>query len=180
MEFNVLLKSDICRYSNWRLFKMFQRVSTFHVVSTLLRLTRLVFGISSHWTLKYSCCCMLFICKVGDHITGGDIFGLVHENTLINHNIVLPPRAKGTITYIAPAGNYTLQVLLKLLWFDCRTLFWKLSLVVKRASLQWCRFGLSDLLVLLLRKFLLISLFLLVNVSWMLSFRILNCWYYWL
>jgi V-type H+-transporting ATPase subunit A len=49
--------------------------------------------------------------KVGDHITGGDIFGVVAENTLVNvHNIMLPPKAAGTVTYIAPAGNYNLTV----------------------------------------------------------------------
>jgi len=48
--------------------------------------------------------------KIGDHITGGDVFGRVFENSLIkNHWIMLPPREMGTITYIAPAGNYTLD-----------------------------------------------------------------------
>ncbi|KAI9179096.1 H(+)-transporting V1 sector ATPase subunit A [Blastocladiella emersonii ATCC 22665] len=45
--------------------------------------------------------------RVGDHITGGDIFGEVQENSLVNHKILLPPKARGTITYIAPHGNYT-------------------------------------------------------------------------
>ncbi|KAI9665605.1 MAG: H(+)-transporting V1 sector ATPase subunit A [Trizodia sp. TS-e1964] len=46
--------------------------------------------------------------KVGDHITGGDIFGTVFENSLLDsHKILLPPRARGTITYIAEKGNYT-------------------------------------------------------------------------
>lgn len=46
--------------------------------------------------------------KVGDHITGGDIFGTVFENSLMStHNILLPPKARGTITYIAEAGSYT-------------------------------------------------------------------------
>ncbi|KAF5095469.1 hypothetical protein D0Z00_003129 [Geotrichum galactomycetum] len=46
--------------------------------------------------------------KVGDHITGGDIFGSVFENSLMSvHNILLPPKARGTITYIAEAGSYT-------------------------------------------------------------------------
>ncbi|CAN6636165.1 hypothetical protein TRVA0_015S02102 [Trichomonascus vanleenenianus] len=45
--------------------------------------------------------------KVGDHITGGDIFGSVFENSLVtDHKILLPPRAKGTITRIAEAGQY--------------------------------------------------------------------------
>uniref|UniRef100_A0A7S0S988 H(+)-transporting two-sector ATPase n=1 Tax=Mantoniella antarctica TaxID=81844 RepID=A0A7S0S988_9CHLO len=47
--------------------------------------------------------------KVGDHITGGDIFGIVPENSLIQHRIMMPPNAKGRITYIAPEGEYTLQ-----------------------------------------------------------------------
>ncbi|XP_054167437.1 V-type proton ATPase catalytic subunit A [Oppia nitens] len=47
--------------------------------------------------------------RVGSHITGGDIFGYVHENTLIKHKIILPPRAKGTVTYIAEPGNYDLN-----------------------------------------------------------------------
>ncbi|KAJ3337287.1 hypothetical protein HDU93_001333 [Gonapodya sp. JEL0774] len=46
--------------------------------------------------------------KVGDHITGGDIYGIVRENTLIRHRIILPPKARGTITYIAPKGTYTI------------------------------------------------------------------------
>ncbi|KAH0628610.1 hypothetical protein JD844_009968 [Phrynosoma platyrhinos] len=44
--------------------------------------------------------------RVGSHITGGDIYGLVNENSLIKHKIMLPPRNRGTVTYIAPPGNY--------------------------------------------------------------------------
>ncbi|KAB5595680.1 TFP1p-H+-ATPase [Ceratobasidium theobromae] len=48
--------------------------------------------------------------KVGDHISGGDIFGSVYENSLVdNHKIMLPPRALGTITSIAEKGSYTVQ-----------------------------------------------------------------------
>jgi V-type H+-transporting ATPase subunit A len=47
--------------------------------------------------------------RVGDHITGGDIYGVVEENTLVSHKIMLPPKAMGTVTFIASAGNYTLQ-----------------------------------------------------------------------
>lgn len=39
--------------------------------------------------------------------TGGDIYGSVPENNLITHKIMLPPKAMGTITWIAPAGEYT-------------------------------------------------------------------------
>jgi len=47
--------------------------------------------------------------KVGDHITGGDIFGKVFENSIITHWIMLPPKEMGTIVSIAPPGNYTLE-----------------------------------------------------------------------
>ncbi|EDK36467.1 vacuolar ATP synthase catalytic subunit A [Meyerozyma guilliermondii ATCC 6260] len=48
--------------------------------------------------------------KVGDHITGGDIFGSVFENSLLSdHKILLPPRARGTITSIAESGSYTVE-----------------------------------------------------------------------
>ncbi|CAN5966519.1 unnamed protein product [Sphagnum jensenii] len=46
---------------------------------------------------------------VGDAITGGDLFGTVYENSLIEHQIGLPPFSMGKITYIAPEGQYTLQ-----------------------------------------------------------------------
>lgn len=41
-------------------------------------------------------------------MTGGDIYGKVAENTLVGHLIMLPPKAAGTVTYIAPKGSYTL------------------------------------------------------------------------
>lgn len=44
--------------------------------------------------------------KVGSHVTGGDIFGVVQENTLIKHKILVPPKSRGTVKYIAPNGNY--------------------------------------------------------------------------
>ncbi|KAI9664191.1 MAG: H(+)-transporting V1 sector ATPase subunit A [Alyxoria varia] len=48
--------------------------------------------------------------KVGDHITGGDVFGSVWENSLMSdHKILLPPRARGTITRISGPGQYTVD-----------------------------------------------------------------------
>eukprot|EP01028_Stygiella_incarcerata_P003987 TRINITY_DN1833_c1_g1_i1.p1 TRINITY_DN1833_c1_g1~~TRINITY_DN1833_c1_g1_i1.p1 ORF type:complete len:648 (+),score=170.01 TRINITY_DN1833_c1_g1_i1:207-1946(+) len=44
--------------------------------------------------------------KVGDHLTGGDIFGVVPENSLVNHKVMLPPKAMGTVTYVAEKGDY--------------------------------------------------------------------------
>ena len=52
-----------------------------------------------------------FMLQVGDHITGGDIFGRVYENSLVdNHKIMLSPRALGTITHIAEKGSYAVDV----------------------------------------------------------------------
>ncbi|PGH31662.1 V-type proton ATPase catalytic subunit A [[Emmonsia] crescens] len=57
--------------------------------------------------------------KVGDHITGGDIWGSVWENSLLNdHKILLPPRARGTITRISGPGNYTVDEKLLEVEFD--------------------------------------------------------------
>ena len=47
--------------------------------------------------------------KVGDLVTGGDIYGTVPETELIQHRIMVPPNAKGRITFLAPAGNYTIE-----------------------------------------------------------------------
>ena len=53
---------------------------------------------------------MYMYLQVGSHISGGDIYGTVQENTLIEHKIALPPKAAGTITFMAPAGEYQLEV----------------------------------------------------------------------
>jgi len=48
-------------------------------------------------------------CKVGGLISGGDVYGAIQENTLIQHRIMLPPRTHGRISYIAEPGNYTIE-----------------------------------------------------------------------
>ncbi len=48
--------------------------------------------------------------QVGSHVTGGDIYGMVFENSLIKHKILLPPKSRGTVTYVAPPGNYDVSV----------------------------------------------------------------------
>lgn len=59
--------------------------------------------------------------SAGDKVSAGDIFGSVQENTLINHKIMVPPGRMGEITYLAPAGDYTLEeVVLELESFDGR------------------------------------------------------------
>ncbi|KUI63852.1 V-type proton ATPase catalytic subunit A [Cytospora mali] len=48
--------------------------------------------------------------KVGDHISGGDVWGTVFENSFIStHRILFPPRARGTITKIADKGSFTVD-----------------------------------------------------------------------
>jgi len=47
--------------------------------------------------------------RIGSHITGGDVYGHVQENNLIKHNMMLPPKSRGTVTYLAPPGNYTIN-----------------------------------------------------------------------
>lgn len=47
--------------------------------------------------------------QTGDRLTGGDIYATVQENSLIEHRIMLPPGARGNVTYIAPAGEYSLE-----------------------------------------------------------------------
>lgn len=47
--------------------------------------------------------------KVGDLVAGGDIFGHVWENNLFkDHRIMVPPKLKGKITWMAPPGKYTI------------------------------------------------------------------------
>lgn len=47
--------------------------------------------------------------QVGDRVTGGDIYGTVPENTLIDHKLMLAPGAMGNVSYIAAPGNYTVD-----------------------------------------------------------------------
>ncbi|VDD88964.1 unnamed protein product [Enterobius vermicularis] len=47
--------------------------------------------------------------RVGDHVTGGDVIGVVQENQLIKHRILLPPTSCGTITFLADKGQYTVK-----------------------------------------------------------------------
>lgn len=48
--------------------------------------------------------------KVGSSVSQGDIFGSVMENSLfVDHSIMVPPKCRGTVTYIAPAGDYNIH-----------------------------------------------------------------------
>ena len=47
--------------------------------------------------------------QVGDRLTSGDIYAkVVHENSLLDHRLCVPPGARGNVTFIAPAGEYSL------------------------------------------------------------------------
>jgi V-type H+-transporting ATPase subunit A len=52
--------------------------------------------------------------KVGDLVSGGDIIGEVPENNIITHQVMVKPGLMGKVTFVAPAGNYTIEdVILK-------------------------------------------------------------------
>lgn len=50
------------------------------------------------------------VVQVGSHVTGGDIYGVVYENILVKHKLMVPPKARGTVTYIADPGTYDINV----------------------------------------------------------------------
>ena len=50
------------------------------------------------------------ILQIGSHITGGDVYGVVYESPLLRHKVMLPPKAKGTVTWLADPGTYTVKV----------------------------------------------------------------------
>lgn len=48
--------------------------------------------------------------RVGDVVSGGDVYGTVFENNLFKeHRVMIPPKVRGRVVYIAPAGNYTID-----------------------------------------------------------------------
>jgi V-type H+-transporting ATPase subunit A len=47
--------------------------------------------------------------KLGDRLSGGDIYGVVPENSLLEHRVMAPPGARGTVSFLAPPGNYSLE-----------------------------------------------------------------------
>lgn len=47
--------------------------------------------------------------KVGDLVTGGDVIGVVFENPLFKeHRVMVPPKAQGRVSWLTPAGMYTM------------------------------------------------------------------------
>lgn len=48
--------------------------------------------------------------QVGSHVTGGDVYGMVYENILVKHKLMVPPRGRGTVTFVAEPGSYDINV----------------------------------------------------------------------
>jgi V-type H+-transporting ATPase subunit A len=46
---------------------------------------------------------------VGDHVSGGDIIGIVPENSLITHKIMVQPGRMGRVKWLAEEGEYTID-----------------------------------------------------------------------
>jgi V/A-type H+-transporting ATPase subunit A len=44
-----------------------------------------------------------------DPVTGGTILGVVPETKVIEHQVMVPPDQKGTLTWVAPEGEYTID-----------------------------------------------------------------------
>jgi V/A-type H+-transporting ATPase subunit A len=47
--------------------------------------------------------------KAGDEVTGGAILGTVPETQAIEHRVMVPPDVVGTLTWVAPTGEYTID-----------------------------------------------------------------------
>ena len=66
----------------------------------------------------------------------------MHENSLLDHRIMVPPGAKGNVTYIAPAGEYSLEDKVLELEFGgvkkVRTLSWATTRALHSQTLLTC------------------------------------------
>ena len=45
----------------------------------------------------------------GDAVAGGAILGIVPETQAIEHRVMVPPQIEGTLTWVAPEGEYTID-----------------------------------------------------------------------
>lgn len=43
------------------------------------------------------------------------MYGMVYENILVKHKIMLPPKARGTVTWVADPGEYDVNVSITLI-----------------------------------------------------------------
>ena len=47
--------------------------------------------------------------KAGDEVTGGTTLGTVPETPVVEHRVMVPPDWRGSLTWVAPAGEYTID-----------------------------------------------------------------------
>ena len=47
--------------------------------------------------------------SVGDSISGGQVYATCPETSVIEHRCMLSPSLKGTVTYVVPNGEYTID-----------------------------------------------------------------------
>ncbi len=47
--------------------------------------------------------------KAGDDVSGGAILGTVPETPAVEHRVMVPPDLEGTLTWVAPRGEYTIE-----------------------------------------------------------------------
>ncbi|KAL7294549.1 hypothetical protein TKK_0012076 [Trichogramma kaykai] len=66
--------------------------------------------------------CPLPRLKRGQPLTGGDLVGLVYENKLLKHRIMVAPDTCGRLKYLAPAGSYTVDEVILQLEYEDRTI----------------------------------------------------------
>jgi len=47
--------------------------------------------------------------KAGDVVSGGMVLGTVPETSALEHRVMVPPNLQGKLTWVAPAGQYTIE-----------------------------------------------------------------------
>mgnify|MGYP003880301641 FL=1 len=50
-----------------------------------------------------------FKLEIGGRVAGGDVIGYVQETSIITHRIMIPPGVRGTLKWVAPEGDYTVE-----------------------------------------------------------------------
>jgi V/A-type H+-transporting ATPase subunit A len=45
----------------------------------------------------------------GDAVSGGEILGTLQETHALEHRVMIPPNLEGTLTWVAPVGEYTIE-----------------------------------------------------------------------
>ncbi|XP_041093030.1 V-type proton ATPase catalytic subunit A-like [Polyodon spathula] len=56
--------------------------------------------------------------RPGSHVVGGDVYASVRENSLVSHRVMVPPKSRGTVTYLAPPGHYNITDVVMELQFE--------------------------------------------------------------